>query len=236
MPVVCLRAADLGLTGYEEPAEIEANAAAVRAGRARSASRSGPLMNLGDVTSKTVPKMSLSRARRARRRPVDADLHPAPGARGHRRPRRRVGRDRVPAARLGRQRGVGREDSRGAVARHDRHRAPYRLLQRVDCARVSSADGSWSVTSSALLRTGPAAHARRGLRARSRLGDHHDHRLPRPLHDRARAPTTSGAQAQLAAFNAGEPRPAYPVDLATTRSARPSRRTSCGCCASAAPT
>jgi len=58
MPVVVLRAADLGKTGYETPADLEADAAlttrieAVRlvAGRA---------MNLGDVTKKTVPKMTL---------------------------------------------------------------------------------------------------------------------------------------------------------------------------------
>ncbi len=58
MPVVCVAAADLGLTGYEEPAEIEANAdvcAAVEALRLAA----GPLMNLGDVTDATVPKVSL---------------------------------------------------------------------------------------------------------------------------------------------------------------------------------
>ena len=58
MPVVCVAAADLGLSGYEEPAEIEANAdvcAAVEALRLAA----GPLMNLGDVTDKTVPKVSL---------------------------------------------------------------------------------------------------------------------------------------------------------------------------------
>jgi 4-oxalomesaconate tautomerase len=58
MPVVCLRAEDVGLTGYEEPSEIEANAAACeKVERVRLTA--GPLMNLGDVTSKTVPKMTL---------------------------------------------------------------------------------------------------------------------------------------------------------------------------------
>jgi 4-oxalomesaconate tautomerase len=58
MPVVCLRADDVGLTGYEEPAEIEANALVCeKVERIRLAA--GPLMNLGDVTNKTVPKMSL---------------------------------------------------------------------------------------------------------------------------------------------------------------------------------
>lgn len=58
MPVVCLNAADLGLTGYEEPSEIEANAeVCARVERVRLSV--GPLMNLGDVTHKTVPKMTL---------------------------------------------------------------------------------------------------------------------------------------------------------------------------------
>jgi 4-oxalomesaconate tautomerase len=58
MPVVCVRASDLGLTGYEQPAVLEANAAArERVEAIRLAA--GTLMNLGDVTSKTVPKMSL---------------------------------------------------------------------------------------------------------------------------------------------------------------------------------
>lgn len=58
MPVVCLTASDFGLTGHESPAELEANAEL----RARVESirlAAGELMNLGDVTNKTVPKMSL---------------------------------------------------------------------------------------------------------------------------------------------------------------------------------
>lgn len=58
MPVVCLNAADLGLTGLETPAEIEAKPdvlARIEALRLAC----GPLMNLGDVTDKTVPKMCL---------------------------------------------------------------------------------------------------------------------------------------------------------------------------------
>jgi 4-oxalomesaconate tautomerase len=58
MPVVCLAAADVGLAGTESPAEIEARSdvlARVEAVRLAA----GPLMNLGDVTSATVPKVSL---------------------------------------------------------------------------------------------------------------------------------------------------------------------------------
>ena len=58
MPVVCMKAEDLGLTGYEEPLEIEANA--VVCDKVEQIRRSaGPLMNLGDVSISTVPKVSL---------------------------------------------------------------------------------------------------------------------------------------------------------------------------------
>ena len=58
MPVVCINAADLGLSGRETPEEIEArDDVRQRVEEVRLAA--GPLMNLGDVTSKTVPKMSL---------------------------------------------------------------------------------------------------------------------------------------------------------------------------------
>lgn len=58
MPVVVLRAADLGRTGYETPAELDEDAelkARIEAIRLEV----GPKMNLGDVSSKVVPKMSL---------------------------------------------------------------------------------------------------------------------------------------------------------------------------------
>jgi 4-oxalomesaconate tautomerase len=58
MPVVCLNASDFGITGYETPAEIEANEP-LRARVEEIRLAVGPLMNLGDVTNKTVPKMSL---------------------------------------------------------------------------------------------------------------------------------------------------------------------------------
>lgn len=58
MPVVCLRAEDVGLSGYEEPREIEANET-VRERVERIRLAAGRLMNLGDVTNQTVPKVSL---------------------------------------------------------------------------------------------------------------------------------------------------------------------------------
>jgi len=58
MPVVCLNAADFGLTGQETPAELEGNGELTKRVEAIRLA-AGPLMNLGDVTDKTVPKMSL---------------------------------------------------------------------------------------------------------------------------------------------------------------------------------
>jgi 4-oxalomesaconate tautomerase len=63
MPVVIMRAADLGKRGDESPAELEADAALKdRVERVRLAA--GPRMNLGEVTRKTVPKMCLVSAPR----------------------------------------------------------------------------------------------------------------------------------------------------------------------------
>jgi len=58
MPVVVLRASDLGLTGYETKEELDLDKGLKkRLERLRLAI--GPQMNLGDVTHKTVPKMCL---------------------------------------------------------------------------------------------------------------------------------------------------------------------------------
>jgi 4-oxalomesaconate tautomerase len=58
MPVVCLAAADFGLTGQESPAELEGNAELTKRVEAMRLA-AGPMMNLGDVADNTVPKMSL---------------------------------------------------------------------------------------------------------------------------------------------------------------------------------
>lgn len=63
MPVVVMRAADFGKTGYETAAELESDAelkARVEAIRLQL----GVQMNLGDVSHKTVPKMTLVAAAR----------------------------------------------------------------------------------------------------------------------------------------------------------------------------
>ncbi|QDC00693.1 4-oxalomesaconate tautomerase [Mesorhizobium sp. 8] len=58
MPVVVMRASDFGLTGYESREELEA-ADAVKARVEAIRLAAGPLMNLGDVSKKSVPKMTL---------------------------------------------------------------------------------------------------------------------------------------------------------------------------------
>lgn len=58
MPVVLIRAADLGLTGYERPEQLDADEdlkALIESIRLQA----GPLMNLGDVAHRSVPKMCL---------------------------------------------------------------------------------------------------------------------------------------------------------------------------------
>lgn len=58
MPVVVLPAAELGVTGYEQPADLEANTT-LRERLERIRLRAGEIMGLGDVTSLTVPKLTL---------------------------------------------------------------------------------------------------------------------------------------------------------------------------------
>ena len=58
MPVVCLAARDFGLSGEESPSQLEADDE-LRARVEEIRRHAGPMMNLGDVTSSTVPKMSL---------------------------------------------------------------------------------------------------------------------------------------------------------------------------------
>jgi 4-oxalomesaconate tautomerase len=58
MPVVVMRAADFGLMGDESPEAMEANAT-LRAHVEDIRLAVGPMMNLGDVAKRTVPKMCL---------------------------------------------------------------------------------------------------------------------------------------------------------------------------------
>lgn len=64
MPCVVMRAADMGITGQEAPEELEANDT-LRARLEAIRLACGPLMNLGDVAAKSVPKMTMVSAPRA---------------------------------------------------------------------------------------------------------------------------------------------------------------------------
>jgi 4-oxalomesaconate tautomerase len=58
MPVVLIRAEDLGLSGYESPAQLDADTEL----KARFESirlQAGPRMNLDEVSLRNVPKMCL---------------------------------------------------------------------------------------------------------------------------------------------------------------------------------
>ena len=58
MPVVVMAASDVGITGYESPAELEANTS-LRATIEAIRLEVGPMMNLGDVAKATVPKLTM---------------------------------------------------------------------------------------------------------------------------------------------------------------------------------
>ena len=64
MPCVVMRAADLGITGAESPEELEGDER-LRARLEAIRLKAGPLMNLGDVTQKPVPKMTMVSSPRA---------------------------------------------------------------------------------------------------------------------------------------------------------------------------
>jgi 4-oxalomesaconate tautomerase len=58
MPCVVLRAHDMGISGDEDPADLEADAE-LRGKLETIRLKAGPLMNLGDVREKSVPKMTM---------------------------------------------------------------------------------------------------------------------------------------------------------------------------------
>lgn len=58
MPCVVMRASDMGITGDEAPDALEANET-LRAKLEKIRLACGPMMNLGDVTEKSVPKMTM---------------------------------------------------------------------------------------------------------------------------------------------------------------------------------
>ncbi len=86
MPVVVIRAADLGRTGYEPRDQLNADAE-LKARLESIRLQAGPAMNLGDVRKKVVPKMSLIAPPRAggnlcSRTFIPHDCHAAVGVLG----------------------------------------------------------------------------------------------------------------------------------------------------------
>jgi len=63
MPCIIMRAADLGISGTESPQMLEADTA-LRARLEAIRLKAGPLMNLGDVTKSSVPKLTMVSAPR----------------------------------------------------------------------------------------------------------------------------------------------------------------------------
>lgn len=58
MPCVIIRASQMGISGIETPGDLEANET-LRARLEAIRLKAGPIMNLGDVTDKSVPKMTM---------------------------------------------------------------------------------------------------------------------------------------------------------------------------------
>lgn len=58
MPVVLVRAQELGCTGYESPHDLDADET-LKSRVEHLRQKAGPMMNLGDIRNKTVPKMCL---------------------------------------------------------------------------------------------------------------------------------------------------------------------------------
>ena len=144
MPCVVIKAADVGITGYEDRDTLDANTelkARIEAIRLAVGER----MNLGDVREKSVPKMMLVAPPRAWRRGQRAQLHPAPRPCDDRRARRGQRRHRLPDPRLARCR------SRGGPRRPRKTLSVEHPTGEMSC--VLEMNDAGEVVSAALLRT-----------------------------------------------------------------------------------
>ena len=77
MPVVVIRAEDVGIQGDESRDELDSNEA-LKARLESIRLQAGPLMNLGDVTDKSVPKMSLVSPAQLWRSYLHPNIYPSP--------------------------------------------------------------------------------------------------------------------------------------------------------------
>ena len=148
MPVVVLRAKDLGITGYETPKELDANTGAqgeARVDPVGGRAEDEPRRRDEEGRAEDEPDRA-----RARGRPrLHAHVHPARLPRGDRRARRRVGRDGVHPAGLGDARnrdGAGGRDQADVGRASDR-----RVLRRR--SRSAARASSPRVLKAGLLRT-----------------------------------------------------------------------------------
>ncbi len=124
MPVVVMRAEDLGVSGSETPEQLERNVA-LKARVENMRLHVGPRMNLGEVTNKTVPKMCLVSAPATRRRDCDAHVHSPSRARRHRRAGCGERGDGLRHSRIHRR---GNREGRRRRAAPTRHRASDRVF------------------------------------------------------------------------------------------------------------
>ncbi len=132
MPCVVMRAADLGITGEEEPKALEANEE-LRRKLESIRLKAGPLMNLGDVAEKSVPKMTMVSAAPPRRHDFNPHLHSASLSRVDRGARRGLRRHGVPVA--GEPRRRAGQDGRRRGARPRAYLVDRASDRRDDCHR-----------------------------------------------------------------------------------------------------
>ncbi len=165
MPVVVLAAADMGVSGEESPKALDANVE-LKARLEKIRLAAGPLMNLGDVSGKSVPKLTMVAPSRAgyalgTRTFIPHRCHATIG-----RVRRRQHGDRSTSARLAGQQGrrhPGRrpqDDCRRPPGRRDLRGARYR--ERRCPARGDPAHRAQAVRRLRLLRTTIPGHGRPG--------------------------------------------------------------------------
>src|SRR5262249_19814938 len=181
--VVCITASDLGLSGRESPAQLEGDAEVTRRVEAIRLA-AGPLMNLGDVTGATVPKMSLLSPPAhggaiSTRTFIPHRVHEAIGV---------LGAVSVATACLlpgsvAHAIAVTGGTTEGATEVEVEHPTGFFTVT----VEVQMSGGAVNVTRSALLRTARLLMRGEGFVPSSvwRPGaPRGDHRLPRPLHDR----------------------------------------------------
>ena len=149
MPVVCLAASDLGLSGQETPAELEGDAERDPAGRGDPARlRAADEPRRRDQRDRAEDEPAVAAG--ARRRHLDPDVHPPPRPRGDRGAGRGVRRHRLPAARIrGQQIAVIKEETGGATDVEVEHPTGFFTVT----LEVEASGGAFTVTRSALLRT-----------------------------------------------------------------------------------